>query len=72
MLQIDVGDDASCKAAAKVLKSKGVKLYALVNNAGTMGQDNELMISTNYDGPKRVTDALVDLIESNGRIVNTR
>ena len=71
-MQIDVGDDASCKAAAKALKSKGVKLYALVNNAGTMGDDNELMINTNYEGPKRVTDAFVDLIESNGRIVNTR
>ena len=72
MLQIDVGDDASCKAAAEVLKSKGVKLYALVNNAGVAGQDNELIINTNYEGPKRVTDAMIGLIESNGRIVNTR
>ena len=73
MLQIDVGDDASCKAAAEVLKTKGVKLYALVNNAGVAGQQgDELILNTNYEGPKRVTDAMISLIESNGRIVNTR
>merc|ERR1719433_2334224 len=34
VLEIDVGNDASVISAAKSLKAKGVKLYALVNNAG--------------------------------------
>ena len=33
---IDVGNDASCTAAAELLKVGGVKLYALVNNAGIL------------------------------------
>ena len=53
----------------------GVKLYALVNNAG-IGFKAEItthdMMNTNYMGPKRVTDAFVGLIDpKKGRIVNT-
>ena len=33
LVQIDVADDNSVAAAAERLKSKGVRLYALVNNA---------------------------------------
>lgn len=76
MLQIDVVDDASCAAAAASLKAKGVTLYALVNNAG-MGLAQESVtgtagiLDTNYYGPKRVTESLVDLIDTKeGRIVN--
>ena len=53
----------------------GVKLYALVNNAGISGMSTEgtstesEVINTNFLGPKRVTEALIDLIDS--RIVNT-
>ena len=72
MIEIDVGDDASCIAAAELLKAKGVKLYALVNNAGVARGSGEIMMNTNYMGPKRVTNAFVDLIDpSKGRIVNT-
>ena len=72
VIQIDVGDDQSCKSAAKILKDKEVKLYALVNNAGIGGgAKTEVIINTNFKGPKRVTDALVGLIDkSGGRIVN--
>ena len=42
VVQIDVLDDQSCVSAAKTLKDKGVKLYALVNNAG-ITKDNLLM-----------------------------
>jgi len=76
VLQIDVSDDASCVAAANFLKAKGVTLFALVNNAGVglahgdMGVQN--ILNTNYLGPKRVTDAMVGLIDTKeGRIVNT-
>lgn len=79
MLQIDVTDDASCAAAAAALKAKGVSLYALVNNAG-MGLAQEgaaevkpdTLLNTNFYGPKRVTEAFVDLIDpKEGRIINT-
>ena len=54
------------------MQDKGVKLYALVNNAGIGGgAETEVIIDTNFKGPKRVTDALVGLIDkSGGRIVN--
>jgi NAD(P)-dependent dehydrogenase (short-subunit alcohol dehydrogenase family) len=44
----------------------------LVNNAGIGGgAETEVIIDTNFKGPKRVTDALVGLIDkSGGRIVN--
>jgi len=79
MLQIDVADDASCTAAAAALKEKGVCLYALVNNAGlglaqneAGGSGPEKILNTNYYGPKRVTEAMVELIDPNeGRIVHT-
>merc|ERR1711936_1504152 len=75
VIQIDVGSDDSVQAAAKSLKDRGVKLYALVNNAGIgfkAGIATHDMMNTNYMGPKRVTDALVGLIDpKDGRIVNT-
>merc|ERR1719401_182359 len=79
VLQIDVADDASCAAAATVLKEKSVKLYALVNNAGlglaqeeAGGAGPEQILNVNFLGPKRVTEAMVGLIDAEeGRIVNT-
>jgi NAD(P)-dependent dehydrogenase (short-subunit alcohol dehydrogenase family) len=79
VLQIDVSDDASCAKAAAELKSKGVSLYALVNNAGLGLAQNEAqdsgaarIMNTNFYGPKRVTEAMADLIDpTEGRIVNT-
>ena len=71
VIQIDVLDDQSCVSAAKTLEDKGVKLYALVNNAGIMYAEPDVVINTNFKGPKRVTDALIGLIDkSEGRIVN--
>ena len=55
-----------------ILQDRGVKLYALVNNAGVMRAEPEVIINTNFKGPKRVTDAFIGLIDkSEGRIVNT-
>jgi len=79
VLKIDVADDASCAAAAETLKAKGVKLYAVVNNAGLgLAQEEagasgtEKIINTNVLGPKRVTEAMVGLVDqTEGRIVNT-
>lgn len=79
VLQIDVTDDASCAAAAAALKEKEVCLYALVNNAGlglnqaeAADADVHSILNTNYYGPKRVTEAMMKLIDpKEGRIVNT-
>jgi len=78
VLQIDVADDASCAAAAATLKAKGVTLYGVVNNAGLgLGQveagsaDTEKILNVNLHGPKRVTEAMEGLIDTEGRIVNT-
>lgn len=77
-VQIDVADDASCAAAAASLKAKGVSLYALVNNAGLgLGQEEagsastDALLNVNFIGPKRVSEALVELISpTEGRILN--
>ena len=71
---IDVSNDASVSAAADKLKKKDVELYALVNNAGIgfkTGADADAILNTNFYGPKRVSDAFLPLIASEGgRIVN--
>jgi NAD(P)-dependent dehydrogenase (short-subunit alcohol dehydrogenase family) len=77
LLVLDVNDNASVLAAASVLQARGVTLYALVNNAGVGLAHGDLggaaaILNTNYEGPKRVTAAMVPLIDpAAGRIVNT-
>ena len=76
LAHIDVVDDASIKECAAGLKAKGVVLYALVNNAGVgLAQPGAPsaaagILATNFYGVKAVTEAIVPLIEPNGRIVN--
>ena len=54
-------------AAAASLKAQGVSLYALVNNAGvglqTATGDADALLNTNFYGPKRVSEAMIDLID---------
>ena len=74
---MDVGDDASVRAAAgairDLLATRGATLYAIVNNAGVgpnQASPDEI-INTNLRGVKRVVDSLLPLLdESCGRIVN--
>lgn len=43
----------------------------MVNNAGVLWAEADIMLNTNFKGPKRVTDAFIKLIDkSGGRIVN--
>jgi carbonyl reductase 1 len=77
VITIDVTDDTSISAAAASITSKGVTLYALVNNAGVgLAQPGAPsapldILNTNFYGAKRVTEAMVPLIDaSQGRIVN--
>ena len=76
LVQRDASDDLSCAAPAQSLRSRHVSLYGVVNNAevglahcDVGGVDG--LLNTNFYGPKRVTEALVDLIDpTEGRVVN--
>lgn len=75
LLDIDVADNASVQSAAAKLRAKGVRLYALVNNAGVGFQTGpgsvDQLLQVNFFGPKRVSEAFLDLIDADqGRIVN--
>ncbi len=55
VIQIDVSNDASCAAAAASLSTKGVTLFAVVNNAGCQlahgnGGGIEGLLNTNFYG----------------------
>ena len=66
MVQLDVCSDESISGAAAYLKSKGVTLYGLVNNAGVgikTANEADLIMTTNFYGPKKVTDALVGFVD---------
>ena len=65
---------SSISALAKGLIADAIKLDVLVNNAGIAldGFDAEVArrtIETNFLGPLRVTDGLLDLISAGGNIV---
>ena len=76
VVQCDVTDDASVVQAAVTVKNAigGEKIYAVVNNAGTglkHGTTCEVMLDTNFYGPKRVSEAFLPLLDPvMGRIVN--
>ncbi|CAJ1963538.1 unnamed protein product [Cylindrotheca closterium] len=74
LVQIDVGNDESVQKAAASLKDKGIKLTAIVNNAGTglaHGSSDEMVLNVNVMGPKRVVDAFSPLLDPAGsKIVN--
>ncbi|KAG6400587.1 hypothetical protein SASPL_137428 [Salvia splendens] len=77
-LQLDVVDSASIAAAAQFVTTKYGKLDILVNNAGILGagldnvsmlqieetyEDAEECMQTNLYGVKRVTEALIPLLQ---------
>jgi NAD(P)-dependent dehydrogenase (short-subunit alcohol dehydrogenase family) len=72
--RLDVVDPASIAALGDELRREGVRLDALVNNAGISmrGFDAEVATRTldaNFFGALRVTDALVPLVSDGGCIV---
>ena len=71
---LDVSSPSSISALANDLVADGVKLDVLVNNAGIAlkGFDAEVArrtIETNFFGPLRVTDGLLDSLAAGGTIV---
>jgi len=73
LVQCDTSAPASIAEAARQVKEHlgDKKLHAIVNNAGVMRVDADTLIKTNIYGPKWMTDAFIDMIDSSsGRIVN--
>lgn len=72
LVQLDVTNDASVKAAAESIGEGDQKLYAMVNNAGIgFGRGFDQTVNTNYFGCRRVCDAFADvLVRPGGRVVN--
>lgn len=78
VLEMDVASDASVAAAASAVGARGLKLYAVVNNAGiglaqsaAEAKDTAAIVDTNFRGPDRVVAAFAAFIDGDGgRIVN--
>lgn len=75
VVQCDVTDAASVSGAAATVKASlgSVPLYGLVNNAGAglaHGVSAKQIVETNLYGAKRVGDAFVPLLSTEGRVVN--
>lgn len=75
LVVIDVSSDESVKAAAESLRSRNVKLDAIVNNAGTglaHGVTDADIMNVNFWGVKRVVDSFVPLLDTSKetKIVN--
>eukprot|EP01063_Lacrimia_lanifica_P023041 TRINITY_DN30549_c0_g1_i1.p1 TRINITY_DN30549_c0_g1~~TRINITY_DN30549_c0_g1_i1.p1 ORF type:complete len:302 (+),score=110.50 TRINITY_DN30549_c0_g1_i1:40-945(+) len=76
LLVVDVGDDASVKAAAAVVAKEHAPLYGLVNNAGVCFQGDQTNVledtlQVNTFGLKRMADSFLPLLDSQaGRMVN--
>lgn len=73
--QLDVTDEASITSLAKWIRAEGIRLGALINNAGVSlnGFDAEVArdtLETNTLGPMRLTDALLGELDDGARVVN--
>jgi carbonyl reductase 1 len=76
-IQLDITDPASVAACAESLKSKYGKIDILVNNAGISFKGNifgadeaATTINCNLKGTRSITEAVLPLMGSEGRIVN--
>ena len=77
VVQLDLSDLSSVRAAAAELREKHAKIDRLLNNAGVMQtpqqrtkDDFELQLGTNHLGHFLLTGLLIDLVEAaKGRVV---
>ena len=74
VLQLDVADDASVARASSQLAEKlgRERLYGVVNNAGIGVASKDLagILDVNTRGVRRVCEAMLPLLASDGRVVN--
>lgn len=71
---LDVTDPASIAALAERLAKAKIRLGALVNNAGIYGEAHDAkryreVMTVNFFGPLRVTDALAPVLEDHANVV---
>ena len=71
LLELDVTSDASVEAAAASLTARHGErcLYGLINNAGGSCDTAREHVELNCRAARRVTEAMVPLLQSGGRIV---
>lgn len=77
VVQLDLGDLVSVRAAAEAIRAKHPKIHGLINNAGVMQTPQqktadgfEMQFGTNHLGHFLWTGLLIDLVEaSEGRVV---
>ena len=75
MESLDVADEASIAALVARLAKAKITLGALVNNAGIYGEAREArryreLVTVNFLGPLRVTDALAPFLADDANVVN--
>ena len=74
VVQLDVGDDDSVRAAARAVAERCAPgaLYGIVNNAGVgFGElTAREVLNVNARGPRRVCEAFASLLAADGRVVN--
>lgn len=71
---LDVADESSIAALAERLTKAKIRLGCLVNNAGIYGEAHDPrryreLVTVNFFGPLRVTDALAPLLEPGANVV---
>lgn len=71
---LDVADETSIGALASRLEKAKIRLAALVNNAGVYGEARDprnyrAVVTVNFFGPLRVTDALAPSFEDGANVV---
>lgn len=80
-LQLELSDPSSIVAFEQALRSRGRRIYGLVNNAAAnetcrleetvlFAEVMQRVLAVNLSGTARLTSALLDLIDRPGRIVN--
>ena len=72
--EVDIASEASIAALAERLAKTKIKLGALVNNAGIYGEAHDAkrwreVVTVNFHGPLRVTDALAPVMEEQANVV---
>ncbi len=70
VLELDVGSDASVRAAARRVEAGGDALHAVVNNAGAITGTIAEVCDVNVYGIRRMCDAFAPLVAAGGRIIN--
>jgi carbonyl reductase 1 len=79
LVQLDITDEQSCQNLFDLLKEAHPAIDVLINNAGFAFNNSdptpldlqaEITLGINYHGTKRISDKLIPLLRTGGRIIN--